>query len=97
MMLADCCESASRTLTDPTAKRIGALVDSLTMKRLLDGQFEECEMTLAEINTVKQAVTKSLTAMYHGRVKYPDAPSKSDKPGSGPKNNAKASTQSKSA
>ena len=78
MMLADCCESASRTLTDPTAKRIAALVESLTMKRLLDGQFEECEMTLAEINQVRAAVSKSLTAMYHGRVKYPDAEDRKD-------------------
>ena len=79
MMLADCCESASRTLTDPTSKRIAALVEKLTMKRLLDGQFDECKITLDEIETVSRSVAKSLTAMYHGRIKYPDAEPKKSK------------------
>jgi hypothetical protein len=72
MMLADACESASRTLVEPTAKRIESLVEKLAMKRLLDGQFEECELTLTELNTIKDSLTKSLIAIYHGRVKYPD-------------------------
>ena len=79
MMLADCCESACRTLTDPTAKRISALVEKLTMKRLLDGQFDDCQITLDEIETVSRAVSKSLTAMYHGRIKYPEATSEKSK------------------
>lgn len=72
MMLADACESASRTLVEPTAKRIESLVDALAMKRLLDGQFEDSTLTLTELNTVKDTLTKSLIAIYHGRVKYPD-------------------------
>ncbi|HSG69994.1 MAG TPA: HDIG domain-containing protein [Planctomycetaceae bacterium] len=72
LMLADACESASRTLVEPTAKRIESLVEKLAMKRLLDGQFEECELTLTELNTIKDSLTKSLIAIYHGRVKYPD-------------------------
>jgi membrane-associated HD superfamily phosphohydrolase len=42
------------------------------MKRLLDGQFEDSTLTLTELNTVKDTLTKSLIAIYHGRVKYPD-------------------------
>ncbi|MBD3676486.1 MAG: HDIG domain-containing protein [Planctomycetaceae bacterium] len=72
MMLADAVESASRTLVEPTAKRIESLVDALTMKRLLDGQFEDSTLTLTELNIVKDKLTKSLIAIYHGRVKYPD-------------------------
>jgi putative nucleotidyltransferase with HDIG domain len=72
MMLADAVESASRTLTEPTPARIASLVHELAMKRLLDGQFEECGLTLEELGLVEQSLVKTLTAVYHGRVKYPD-------------------------
>ncbi len=73
MMIADACESASRTLTDPTAKRLGTLVHELAMKRLLDGQFDECSLTLREIATIEKSLVKSLIGIYHGRIKYPEA------------------------
>jgi len=72
MMLADAVESASRTLSDPTPKRIVSLVHSLVMKRLLDGQFNECSLTLSEINIVEESLVKSLIGIYHGRIKYPE-------------------------
>jgi membrane-associated HD superfamily phosphohydrolase len=72
MMLADAVESASRALTEPTPARIASLVHDLAMKRLLDGQFDECGLTLEELGIVEQSLVKSLTAVYHGRVKYPD-------------------------
>ena len=72
MMLSDAVESASRTLTEPTPARIASLVHELAMKRLLDGQFDECGLTLEELGIVEQSLVKSLTAVYHGRVKYPD-------------------------
>jgi hypothetical protein len=72
MMLADAVESASRTLVDPTPARIESLVHDLTHKRLLDGQFDECGLTFSELHVVESVLVKSLTAVYHGRVKYPD-------------------------
>jgi putative nucleotidyltransferase with HDIG domain len=72
MMLADAVESASRALTEPTPARIAGLVHDLAMKRLLDGQFDECGLTLEELETIESSLVKSLTAVYHGRVKYPD-------------------------
>jgi membrane-associated HD superfamily phosphohydrolase len=71
-MLSDAVESASRTLTEPTPSRISSLVHELAMKRLLDGQFDECGLTLEELGLIEQSLVKSLTAVYHGRVKYPD-------------------------
>ena len=41
------------------------------MKRLLDGQFDECGLTFSELHVVENVLVKSLTAVYHGRVKYP--------------------------
>jgi putative nucleotidyltransferase with HDIG domain len=72
LMVADATESASRTLVDPTPGRLEGLVHDLAMKRLLDGQFDECGLTLQELNAIEDSLIKSLTAVYHGRVKYPD-------------------------
>jgi cyclic-di-AMP phosphodiesterase PgpH len=71
MMMADAVESACRALTDPTPARIENLVYDIAMKRLLDGQFEECNLTLQELHAVEESLVKSLTAVYHGRIKYP--------------------------
>jgi putative nucleotidyltransferase with HDIG domain len=73
LMLADAVESASRVLVEPTPSRIESLVEEITMKRLLDGQFDECGLTLEEVHRVRQSLVKSLIAVYHGRVKYPEA------------------------
>jgi putative nucleotidyltransferase with HDIG domain len=72
LMIADAVESASRALKEPTSSRIQHLVDEIAMKKLLDGQFDECELTLREIDRIKQSLVKNLNAVYHGRVKYPD-------------------------
>ncbi len=72
LMLSDAVESASRSLTEPAPARIESLVHDIAMKRLLDGQFDECGLTLQELRTIEESLVKSLTAMYHGRVKYPD-------------------------
>ena len=72
LMLADAVESASRVLKEPTPSRIENLVEEISMKRLLDGQFDECGLTLEEVRNIGESLVKSLTAVYHGRVKYPD-------------------------
>lgn len=72
LMLADAVESASRALVDPAPSRIENVVEELAMKKLLDGQFDECGLTLQQLRTVEDSLIKSLTAVYHGRIKYPD-------------------------
>ena len=72
LMLADAVESAARALVEPTPARIEGLVEDIAMKRLLDGQFDECGLTLKQLRVVEDSLIKSLTAVYHGRVKYPD-------------------------
>jgi putative nucleotidyltransferase with HDIG domain len=72
LMLADAVESASRVLVEPTPARIESLVEDIAMKKLLDGQFDECSLTLKQLRTIEDSLIKSLTAVYHGRVKYPD-------------------------
>ena len=65
---------ASRVLTDPSPARIESLVSELAMKRLVDGQFDECKLTLADLHLVEESLVGSLASMYHGRIKYPDQP-----------------------
>jgi cyclic-di-AMP phosphodiesterase PgpH len=72
MMLADAVESASRSLSEPTPKRIQSLVHGIMMKRVMDGQFDECGLTMSELHIIKASLVKSLLAVHHGRVKYPD-------------------------
>jgi putative nucleotidyltransferase with HDIG domain len=73
LMLSDCVESASRTLSEPTPARIEQLVRDLSHKRLVDGQFDDSSLTLRELRAVEDSVIKSLNAIYHGRISYPSA------------------------
>ena len=71
LMLSDCVEGAARALPEPTPVRLEQLVNKMMTKRLMDGQFDECQITLQELHKVEQAVVKTLTAIYHGRIAYP--------------------------
>jgi len=71
LMLADTVESASRTLVEPTATRIAHLVNAIATKKMTDGQFDECGLTFKQLDRIKKSLVKSLTAIYHARVKYP--------------------------
>lgn len=73
VMLADAVESTSRSLANPTPASLQKLVHDLLMKRLLDGQFEESGLTLTELHLVEESLIKSLIALFHARIKYPDA------------------------
>jgi putative nucleotidyltransferase with HDIG domain len=77
LMMADAAESSSRALTAPTPGSLRKLVNDLLMKRLLDGQFEECGLTLTELHRIEESLCKSLIALFHARIKYPD---ESDRP-----------------
>lgn len=78
MMLCDCVEGAARAMDEPTATRLENLVKTMASKRLMDGQFDDCDMTLQDLSRIENALTKSLTAMYHQRIKYPEDKKLSD-------------------
>jgi len=71
IMLADAVEAASRVLTDPTPSRISALVDKITNRIFLDGQLDECELTLKDLQKIKAHFTYILTSIFHKRIDYP--------------------------
>jgi putative nucleotidyltransferase with HDIG domain len=74
VMLTDTVESAVRSLTEVTATRIEAVVHNMAMKRLQDGQFDECDLSLRELSQIETSIAKSLAARYHGRIAYPKPP-----------------------
>ena len=75
VMLADALEGASRALSEPTPGSLKKLVHDILLKRLLDGQFDESGLTLTELRTIEDSLCKNLIALYHARVKYPEAKS----------------------
>ena len=73
VMLADVCESAARAMPDATPESIAKLVHSLIMKRLLDGQLTDCDLTLHELHVVEKSLIRTLQSIHHLRVAYPDS------------------------
>lgn len=71
LMLADCVESACRTLVEPTPKRVEDLVRSITADKLQDGQFDETQLTFNELKTIQDAIVLAIMSIYHARIKYP--------------------------
>jgi membrane-associated HD superfamily phosphohydrolase len=70
LMLADAVESASRALAAPTPNSLRKLAHDMLMKRLLDGEFDDSGLTLAELHLVEESLSKSLAAVYHARINY---------------------------
>ncbi len=71
VMMADAVEAASRVLTDPTPARIAALIDKIINHIFLEGQLDECELTLKDISEIKKHFSYILTGILHKRVDYP--------------------------
>jgi membrane-associated HD superfamily phosphohydrolase len=71
LMISDAVESAARAMTEPTTSRIDTLVRGIANKRLLDGQFDDCELTLKDLHLIVESISRTVASMYHGRIAYP--------------------------
>ncbi len=71
LMICDGVEGSVRALAEPTPSRIEAVVHDLLSKRLMDGQFDDCDITLKELSRVEQSLIRSLCSIHHGRIAYP--------------------------
>ncbi len=79
VMLCDGVEGAVRAMPEPTPNRIEDTVERIVQKRMMDGQFDECELTFRELNAIRASLVKNLSSMYHGRIAYPSASKEKDK------------------
>nr|AAP58574.1 putative metal-dependent phosphohydrolase [uncultured Acidobacteriota bacterium] len=71
MMVADSCEAAARSLARPDPENIRAIVVKIVDAIVSDGQLDECDLTLQELTTIREAIISALTAIYHARIDYP--------------------------
>jgi len=76
VLLADSVEAGSRSLDDPTPSRIKGLVRKIINNKFIDGQLDECDLTLNDLEKIAEVFTHILTGIYHTRVEYPDEPEK---------------------
>ncbi|WP_372008009.1 HD family phosphohydrolase [Paenibacillus chitinolyticus] len=69
--IADCVEAAVRSLRNPTIEQIDTMVRKIIKSRLDDGQFNDCDLTLKELDTIAKTLNESLLGIFHSRIEYP--------------------------
>jgi putative nucleotidyltransferase with HDIG domain len=71
LMLADSVEASVRSLASHDEPAIRAMVSQIISDRLIDGQFDECDLTLRDLDRIRESFIEQLLAMYHRRIAYP--------------------------
>ena len=72
LMLADSIEAASRSLEDPSPRRLENLIELIFSERIDDGQLDNTDLTFQDLRLIQDTFLKMLLGIYHVRVKYPD-------------------------
>ena len=72
LMMSDSVEAASKSLREPSVDKIDQFVNSIIDKQIDEKQFNDCNITLSEIETVKKVLSKKLINIYQLRVEYPE-------------------------
>lgn len=70
--IADGVEAAVRSIAKPTPAKIESIVRKIIHDRLEDGQFNECDLTFKELDTVAKTICETLQGIFHSRIEYPD-------------------------
>ncbi|GAB4322825.1 MAG: HDIG domain-containing protein [Dehalococcoidia bacterium] len=71
VMLADSCEAVVRARQARTGEEMDILVDSVFAERLAEGQFDQCDITMRELQLIADSFKATLRAVYHPRIEYP--------------------------
>ncbi|MBN2223553.1 MAG: HDIG domain-containing protein [Deltaproteobacteria bacterium] len=72
VLLADNVEAASKVLIDPSPSRVESMVQSIINRLFLDGQLDQCELTLKDLDAIGKSFTKVLNGIFHQRIDYPE-------------------------
>ncbi|WP_412762002.1 HD family phosphohydrolase [Priestia aryabhattai] len=70
--IADSVEAAVRSMSNPTPEKIENLVRNIIKDRLQDEQLSECNVTLKELELIRQALCETLNGIFHSRIEYPE-------------------------
>jgi putative nucleotidyltransferase with HDIG domain len=76
LMLADAAEAVVRLNNAETKEDIEVILQTIINDRMLDGQLDECPLTIAEIHEIKESFIKNLLGMRHHRISYKEIPDK---------------------
>jgi putative nucleotidyltransferase with HDIG domain len=71
LMIADAVEAASRTLVEPTAGKIRAMIQTIVDDCLRDGQFDGCDLTMRDLSIIVDSLAHTVTTVFHHRIDYP--------------------------
>jgi putative nucleotidyltransferase with HDIG domain len=71
LMICDAVEAASRSLKDYSPESISALVDRIVNGKAAENQFDDADISLCEVSTLKETIKAYLQQMYHSRISYP--------------------------
>lgn len=71
MMLADAVEASARTLHDPSPGKLKNVIKKMFDTIVADGQFDECDITMRELDQIASAFHRVLIGVYHRRIDYP--------------------------
>ena len=69
--LADAVESATRSLSNPTEDEIRDMIAGIFKSRILEGQLTDCDLTLGDIEKLKESFFVNIRTMHHNRIAYP--------------------------
>ncbi|WP_185852175.1 HD family phosphohydrolase [Blattabacterium cuenoti] len=72
VMIADSVEAASKSIKNPSSKDLESLVENIIKKQKIENQFSNADITLKEIEKIKQVLKKKLINIYHTRIEYPN-------------------------
>lgn len=72
VMLADSVEAATRSIEDPTPAKLETQISEIIKARFLDGELDECDLTLKDLIQIKQSFLKTIVGIHHHRIKYPE-------------------------
>lgn len=72
LMICDAVEAAVRSMSKPTPGRVEGVIRKIIRDRLQDGQLDECDLTLQDLDVMVGAFMKTLKGIYHSRIEYPD-------------------------
>lgn len=81
VMMADTIEAATRTLKNPSPGRMRKMVEELVQKRYLEGELDDCNLTMRDLKGIIEGFMSVLTGIYHDRIEYPEEEKKKDRTG----------------
>jgi len=78
VLLADSVEAATRALKEPTPKKVEEVVHKIINNKFIDGQLDECDLTLKDLENISAVFIRILSGIYHSRITYPEVNASSE-------------------